>query len=581
MSRLEKMTLGTTVALVLAIRVTVALADHRALISLQILSDDAFYYFKIARNVVESRGMTFDGLAPTNGFHPLWLVVLLPIVAIFGSSTVTPLHAGGVVLAFIAAATTIPLFLLARRTGGSAAGLLTAGMWTVSPYFVFHGMNGHETGLAGLFAITLVAYYVLREEAPSRGSARRTIVLGILGGIAILARLDTALLLGAISIDILIGGFTSGRFVPALRRIALMGGVVVLIWVPWGIVSHTQTGEWLPTSGQASRELALNYGWSNLRPVWSPPENYRTGFDPYFDSRHPPAKYFADVSTNLALTFLYENPLAAVLRTDVPFQMRTGLRRYTPMKWFRASPLLGLTVLLTLAAAWVVASRRARPPGEPRGDCSLGRVLAIYGLLMLAGYTFYSPTHWFHNRYLFPVLALATVQATSVLAVHLGGLRQRWPAARHLPGLVYLVLLALPLVPMEKSPIASGLRWKEVPAGAFLGSWEALKGRIEPGRTVGAFQAGTLSWFSGRDVVNLDGKVNPDAMQALRDRRTHEYILGTGVDYLVDWEWLLHCLCTRHAPETKALFRKLETDPTPGGMSLFRVLPPGERRLAP
>ena len=50
----------------------------RALV-LAMASDDAFYYFKIARNIINGAGCSFDGLAPTNGFHPLWMVFLLPI----------------------------------------------------------------------------------------------------------------------------------------------------------------------------------------------------------------------------------------------------------------------------------------------------------------------------------------------------------------------------------------------------------------------------------------------------------------------------------------------------------------------
>ena len=40
--------------------------------------DDAYYYFKIARNVDEIGKLSFDGHTITNGFHPLWLITLLP-----------------------------------------------------------------------------------------------------------------------------------------------------------------------------------------------------------------------------------------------------------------------------------------------------------------------------------------------------------------------------------------------------------------------------------------------------------------------------------------------------------------------
>src|SRR3954451_4673324 len=40
--------------------------------------DDAFYYFGIARNVAHGHGSTFDGIDPTNGYHPLWMLIAVP-----------------------------------------------------------------------------------------------------------------------------------------------------------------------------------------------------------------------------------------------------------------------------------------------------------------------------------------------------------------------------------------------------------------------------------------------------------------------------------------------------------------------
>ena len=40
------------------------------------LSDDAFYYFRIATHVAAGHGPTFDGLTRTSGFHPLYVLLL-------------------------------------------------------------------------------------------------------------------------------------------------------------------------------------------------------------------------------------------------------------------------------------------------------------------------------------------------------------------------------------------------------------------------------------------------------------------------------------------------------------------------
>ena len=47
-------------------------------------TDDAFYYFQIARNLAEGKFSTFDGgITRTNGYHPLWLFLITPFYWIF------------------------------------------------------------------------------------------------------------------------------------------------------------------------------------------------------------------------------------------------------------------------------------------------------------------------------------------------------------------------------------------------------------------------------------------------------------------------------------------------------------------
>ena len=54
-------------------------------LGLPVTIEDGFYYLKIAQNVVAGAGSTFDGLHPTNGYHPLWLLCLLAVTALAAS----------------------------------------------------------------------------------------------------------------------------------------------------------------------------------------------------------------------------------------------------------------------------------------------------------------------------------------------------------------------------------------------------------------------------------------------------------------------------------------------------------------
>jgi len=51
--------------------------------------DDSFYYLQVARNLAAGHGPTFDQVSLTNGFHPLWMALLVPIVRLGGPSTGT------------------------------------------------------------------------------------------------------------------------------------------------------------------------------------------------------------------------------------------------------------------------------------------------------------------------------------------------------------------------------------------------------------------------------------------------------------------------------------------------------------
>src|ERR1700691_5333604 len=42
-----------------------------------LFSDDAYYYFVVARRLVQTGRSSFDGFTLTNGYHPLWMALLV------------------------------------------------------------------------------------------------------------------------------------------------------------------------------------------------------------------------------------------------------------------------------------------------------------------------------------------------------------------------------------------------------------------------------------------------------------------------------------------------------------------------
>ena len=48
------------------------------------LTEDGYYLLSVSRNIALGRGLTVDGTHLTNGFQPLFAVLLSPIYMIFG-----------------------------------------------------------------------------------------------------------------------------------------------------------------------------------------------------------------------------------------------------------------------------------------------------------------------------------------------------------------------------------------------------------------------------------------------------------------------------------------------------------------
>src|ERR1051326_2162804 len=44
--------------------------------------EDGYYYFKVAQQLAQGAGSTFDGVHATNGYHPLWLLCLAAVFRI-------------------------------------------------------------------------------------------------------------------------------------------------------------------------------------------------------------------------------------------------------------------------------------------------------------------------------------------------------------------------------------------------------------------------------------------------------------------------------------------------------------------
>lgn len=156
--------------------------------------DDAYYYFKVAQNISEGHGSSFDGINLTNGYHPLWMLICIPIFSLARFDLILPLRIMLLVMAALSVATSILLFRLLKKQLGLPIAMLAAAFWGLN--LEIHAIitqQGMETGIVA-FTIVLLLYALQKFDKKPKVTARDYLQLAFLALLALLSRLDNIFL---------------------------------------------------------------------------------------------------------------------------------------------------------------------------------------------------------------------------------------------------------------------------------------------------------------------------------------------------------------------------------------------------
>jgi len=150
-------------------------------------ADDFFYYLRIAQRIVSDGRSTYDGAHLTNSYHPLWMLVVIALVWLFGTGIAFFYALQSVLVACVLAT-----YLLCERTfsriARSLAPFVAAALATSVLVLASGGM---EVALAAPLIAALV-YYRLCRFTWTLSSA---FLLGLLSADVVLARLDAVILI--------------------------------------------------------------------------------------------------------------------------------------------------------------------------------------------------------------------------------------------------------------------------------------------------------------------------------------------------------------------------------------------------
>ncbi|MEB3358006.1 MAG: hypothetical protein VKK04_14860 [Synechococcales bacterium] len=457
----------------------------------QFPTEDGYLMLTIARNIALGNGMsTAQGTIATNGTQPLFNFIEAIGFFLLGGNKEAGVAFALLAQILIGALSAGLLFITARhvlqkRSSGWQVALVASALWYSSSLAIPHTMNCLETG-AYVACILLTVHvwhrYETARSPESKFSWQRSLVVGALLGLTAWARIDAVFLIASVTGCHVLLGLLRNRYqlLGRLCESVVMGSLAVLIISPWLLYNKLNFGSFTPISGTAQSHAAT-FG-QNLVEV--------------------PSSLFE----------------SAAILIPIPHSIEQLL------------PVLATTS--TLVVAYVIALAIATPKME-YAERSLTYVVGALAIFLVMYYGVLFGAAHFVDRYLFPLSPFMAIFTTFVVVTGLEKLAEMTRIRKLLPLSLTAVLIFSLLLNVRLYKLGTEHAHFQVV------NW--VERNVSEAAWVGAVQTGTLGFFHDR-TVNLDGKVNPEALQAKLERKIPHYIVynefdaeGNKIDYLADW----------------------------------------------
>lgn len=448
------------------------------------LVDDVFYYLEVAWNYSESGSLSLDGRNITNGFHPLYMGVVLALKPVAGGDKLLFVQLALTSLAVAHVATGVLLSAAFREItpGRPLVAVAPAFVWLLWPQNNLYPLMGLESSLlsAGL-AFSLYAFVRLD------GSLRRDLVLGTALTITTLARTDALILVPIAGLWIAAPwqDLNPERLKNISLRLVRINSVVVLVIGTYLIANVATFGHAMPISGRVKIVRTLGLEWT---PELTALERIQRVSSINLSKRTSP--------------------------NDQRFKKRT----------------VALLVLLAFEALVATSRRRFQMHSLSRALAN-GALPQFVPLLLYAiavhlyyiGIQGYFSSDWYllHSSLVFSVYAAHWLSKASALVPE--------------RPLALLGALALAVFLANEVPTAEAATGPTKPSRFAYDVAMWTNESLEPGTRIGAFNAGVLAYFSHCSVTNLDGLINNAAGEAILEHRLGEYVEAEGLEYLADF----------------------------------------------
>jgi hypothetical protein len=496
------------------------------------MTDDSHYYFQIAHNLASGNGLKHDSFHTTTGFQPLFLFLIAPLFKLIPDK-LQVINAVLISQAIIGAWGAWLLYRFVRLIAAPSLAVFALAVWAVSAQFLIVNLNGLETNIALFMLVATLYYYFLKFRGTHPPSPRHYALLGILCGIAFLARIDLGFLIPVLGLDLLWRHFSWGSVPKRIPLLLLMGAAALIPMSPWLIFNFVDHGGILPSSGQAIRFLSAAYGFHLL-------DKSPGAADRYFELSQIPLDYYW-----LMIKSGFSEALI-IIRESLPL-------------W---------TAGVMILAGALFSARRSLLELRKLG------FLFAFLLIVFFSYTCYIFGYWFFSRY-FSCIALGYL--LFVFAAYTPLAREMESGDRPLlkPLCVMVALLALrPLLWQSLERVQDFVKSDRRAKFYYTAQW--LNQNTPPDAIIGSFQTGITGYYLERRFYGLDGKINLDALHAMQDKRMDRYVQEKGIDYVADWDWILNDLFTRRSED--AAFLSKQQKLWQGPADVYRLQKPSATR---
>ncbi|MCH8877292.1 MAG: glycosyltransferase family 39 protein [Chloroflexi bacterium] len=444
------------------------------------VADDAFYYFQISKNIATGGGVTFDGLNKTNGFHPIYVVLLVVLFRWFPNSRHGPIRAALVFLGLLNVATAWFVYAFVLALAGPWAALFASAVWLFNPAVIYTSLQGTEASIwVFLGALSAYLWFWMRLTG-NEGAWTVIFLLGMLTGLAFLARSEAILLFGAIGLDLFLVS-QAGSIVLSVARVALYSIGALLVVSPWLAWNSKNFGKLTQTSGDI---------------------------------------------------IAYHRHHVALLGTTGLFRFVNFVRLGMGNTVYAFNRFLDFVLgdrIITALFSGIVIGVLLAGPGLALSSFSL-RDIAFLVVFITLVILFYGGWLWNFQDWYFLFACFA-----GTIFVGIGGrVLLETPLSSETSALtVFAILLVLVFAAID---IRTGVRGrlKHQPVMYEAARW--LYDNTDKDVRIGSFNSGIIGYYSDRTVVNLDGVINNEAAFAIRRGQLLEYIRETNIKYVVDFE---------------------------------------------